>query len=83
MAQAVQLVGALLVLAAFGALQFGYLSDQARSYLLLNLVGSTILAALALHEHQWGFFLLEAVWALVTAASLARPRAKPDANASQ
>jgi hypothetical protein len=39
---------------------------------VLNLIGAAILAVLAAHERQWGFLLLEASWALVAAATLAR-----------
>ena len=56
---------------AFAAAQFGHLDQNSRLYLVLNLVGSVILAILAWHEEQLGFLLLEAVWALVSAWSLA------------
>lgn len=39
---------------------------------MLNLVGSAILAVLAWYEEQFGFLLLEGVWALVSAWSLAK-----------
>jgi hypothetical protein len=70
MAQLVQVVGSLLVLAAFAANQRGRLATTSLPYLLLNLVGSAILAVLAALGHQWGFLLLEATWAAVTAWSL-------------
>ncbi|HEX9820842.1 MAG TPA: hypothetical protein VGD07_14665 [Methylomirabilota bacterium] len=39
---------------------------------LLILVGATILTADAWIGRRWGFFLLEAVWAVVSLACLAR-----------
>ncbi len=66
MDQLVQVFGSLLILAAFAAAQRGTLSANSRSYLLLNLAGSTILTFLAAHERQWGFLLLEFCWALMS-----------------
>lgn len=73
MEQAVQIVGALLILAGFTAAQLGKLRVDSRAYLWLNFVGSAILAYLALIEEQWGFLLLETVWAFVSAWGLVRP----------
>lgn len=76
MAQAAQVVGALLILAAYVLAQFGVLDQRSYWYLWLNLVGAGALTVLAWHERQWGFLILEAVWTLVTAWSLFR-RVRP------
>ena len=64
--QVVQIIGALLILIPFAAVQFGWLSTTSVVYLMLNLVGSAVLAWLAFIDEQWGFLLLEFVWALVS-----------------
>ena len=70
MDQVIQIVGALLILAAFAAVQFHRMRPDSRLYLALNLVGSVILAVLAVEAEQWGFVLLEGVWAIVSAWGL-------------
>lgn len=72
MEQVIQVVGALLILAAFVLAQFNRLSQDSIAYLVANLVGSVVLAVLALLDSQWGFLLLEGVWAIVSAAGLIR-----------
>jgi len=68
--QIVQIAGSLLILAAFAAGQLGRLQPRSRRYLALNVVGSGVLALDAAIGAQWGFLLLEGVWALVSALSL-------------
>ncbi len=67
MAQAVQIVGALAILAAFMLAQFGVLDQRSYRYLWLNLVGALVLTGCAWVGEQWGFVLLEVVWSLVSA----------------
>ncbi len=70
--QVVQVGGALLILAAFILAQMGRLETDSLPYLGLNLVGSTILAIDAWIGAEWGFLLLEGVWAIVSAVGLVR-----------
>jgi hypothetical protein len=78
--QLIQVLGALLILAGFVLAQFRVLDPQSFWYLLVNLVGSAVLTVDAWREAQIGFFLLEFVWAIVSAfglVQLARGR-RPD-----
>ena len=70
MAQVIQIIGALIVLGAYAGSQLRGLPTDSRLYLTLNMVGSGILAILAVVEGQIGFLLLEGVWSLVSAWSL-------------
>ena len=70
--QLVQIVGALLVLVGFTLAQFGRLDQHSAAYLIVNLLGSAMLAVDALFGRQLGFLLLEGVWALVSAWGLIR-----------
>ncbi|MEV6523815.1 hypothetical protein AB0M43_17850 [Longispora sp. NPDC051575] len=70
MGQLVQIVGSLLVLSGFALAQAGVLNPKSLVYLWLNVVGSTVLAIEAVLERQWGFLLLEGVWAVVSAVGL-------------
>lgn len=66
MAQAFQIFGALCVLLGFGLAQFGLVTPRSWTYLVVNALGSAILAIDAWRASQWGFLLLEGVWALIS-----------------
>ena len=70
MDQIIQIAGALLILLGFVLAQARVWSTDAWGYLWVNLVGAGILAWVAFVDQQWGFFLLEGVWTLVTAWSI-------------
>jgi hypothetical protein len=64
---AVQIAGALAILVPFVLLQAGRVEARSLVYLVPNLAGSALLAVLAALDRDWGFLLLEVVWALVAA----------------
>lgn len=70
--QLVQIIGSVLVLIPFALAQARRVDPSSLSYLLLNLAGSGLLAADAAVTRQWGFLLLEGVWAVVSLAALGR-----------
>ncbi len=70
MFQAVQIVGAFAILAAFGLTQFRLRRNDSYEYLLLNLVGGALLLVSAIVEEQWGFIILEAAWIAIAAWGL-------------
>ena len=73
MDQLVQIIGAVLILTAYGAAQLERLDPRSRLYLGLNLAGSAILGVLAASGAQWGFLLLEGAWALISLWGLVAP----------
>lgn len=68
----IQIAGSLLVLVPFVLVQLRRMDPATTAYGVLNLLGSGILAADALHGSQWGFLLLEGTWAIVSAYGLIR-----------
>ena len=78
--QLVSVLGSLLVLVAYVASQFGYLSAKGLAYAYANIVGSGILALVATLEAQWGFLVLEGAWALVSLVAVVRQKAKANTH---
>lgn len=74
------LIGALLILGAFVALQRGMTASTAGGYLWANFVGSTLLCLVAVIDRRLGFILLESVWAGVSLWSIVRPARPPQAS---
>jgi hypothetical protein len=64
--QVISLTGAILVLAGYTGLQRGWLAREDRLFNLLNLVGSGLLAWIAIVDRRWGFILLEVLWAVLS-----------------
>ena len=78
--QLVSVLGSLLVLVAYVANQFGWLSAKGLRYAFANIVGSGILAVVAALEAQWGFLLLEGAWASVSLVAVMRQRANANTH---
>jgi hypothetical protein len=72
MIQVISLIGSMVILVAFAAGQFNRLEQTSVVYIVMNLVGSAILTVVAIIERQWGFLLLEGVWAIISLWSLAK-----------
>ena len=67
-----QFVGACGILLPFALLQFRRTTAHSWLYLSLNMTGAAILTWLALRDAQWGFVLLQGVWALAALVGLLR-----------
>ncbi len=76
---AAQYAGAALILAAFVAQQLRREASRSLVYLASNAVGAALLAWAALAIRQWGFAVLETLWASAALAGMwgrARARVK-------
>jgi hypothetical protein len=70
MSEVLQWTAAIVVLGGFALSQWGVWSVISYRYLVSNFVGGAGLSVAALLSHQWGFVLLEGVWALVAGRSI-------------
>ena len=70
--QIVQIVAGVLVVGAFVGLQLRRLDPYRVPYLLLNLLGTAVLTAVAVEGAQFGFVLTNGVWAVVSLYGLVR-----------
>lgn len=74
--QFVSLLGALLVLGAYIALQRRWLRSDDRLFNAMNFAGASLLTWIAVVDGRVGFILLEGTWALLSLPPLLRPAAR-------
>lgn len=70
--QVLSIIGSLLVLGAYFALQRGHLKSDARLYSALNFLGAGLMTGVAVAEWQIGFIVLEGSWALLSFPGMVR-----------
>jgi hypothetical protein len=70
--QLISVVGALMVLSAYGLIQGGVWRELDAGYLALNIVGSLLLGIVAIADQRIGFIFLEFAWAGLGLIGVAR-----------
>jgi hypothetical protein len=70
--QFASILGAALILAAYGAHQAGRLGRDRLLYHLLNAAGGLILCLVAIDARQIGFIILEAVWTAISMVAMGK-----------
>jgi hypothetical protein len=68
--QIMAVVGAVLILAAYAALQADRLEQKGRTFCLMNFFGSAMLTWVAIVDRRYGFILVEGAWALLSLVPL-------------
>ena len=74
--QLISLIGAAMILIAYGANQMGRMDRNSPVYLTLNFVGAIILGIIAARVKQIGLTILEGTWALISLIALVKYFAK-------
>lgn len=72
--QIISVIGAVLILTAYAALQANRLDQKGRTFCLMNFFGSALLTWIAIVDQRVGFIVLEGAWALLSLVPLVRPR---------
>ncbi|MEQ9397602.1 MAG: hypothetical protein RJQ04_00395 [Longimicrobiales bacterium] len=72
--QIFSIVGAVLILLAYGLNQRRVMGPDDRRYNVMNLVGAALLTWEAVVNGQAGFILVEGTWVVMSAIPLLRPR---------
>ena len=70
--QLISVMGAVMVLSAYGLLQSGVWSELHTGYLAFNIIGSLLLAIVAIEDQRVGFIFLEFAWAALGLIGVAR-----------
>jgi hypothetical protein len=70
--QIISFVGAILILTAYGALQLNRLATGTITFQVLNLFGGIFLCITAVALRQYGFILVEGLWAVLSVVGLWR-----------
>ncbi len=78
-----EFAGALGILVPFALMQFRRTTAHSWLYLSLNFAGAAILTWLALMESQWGFVILQGVWALAALVGMSRRVARGASRAGR
>jgi hypothetical protein len=72
LSQVMSMIGAVLLLGAFGGQQMKKLSEDMVTYQLMNLFGGTLLCLAAIGVRQSGLILVEGAWAVISVFGLVR-----------
>lgn len=70
--QAIQILGAALILIAYTLQHMKHVHAETASYLAMNLAGGILLCIAAVAARQYGFIILEGSWAVLSAMGLWR-----------